>query len=98
MDELARIEALGAAMLAAADAAEWDEVTRLDDERHARLTSLDMQDFLNVGDEARRVLEDALDITHRLLKLARDARAAHLDELTALQRGQRGARAYLSSE
>jgi len=98
LDELARIEALGAAMLAAADAAEWDEVARLDDERHARLTSLDMQDFLSVGEEAQRVLEDALEITQRLLKIARDARATHLDELTALQRGQRASRAYLSSE
>ena len=98
MDELARSEALGAAMLAAADAAEWDEVTRLDDERHVLLTSLDMHDFLSVGEEARRVLEDALDITQRLLKCARDARAAHLDELTAVQRGQRASRAYLSSE
>jgi Flagellar protein FliT len=98
LDELALIEALGAAMLAAAEASDWDEVARLDDERHALLTSLDMQHFLEVGDEARRVLEQALEITQRLLKLSRDLRAEHITELTAVQRGQRGARAYLSSE
>lgn len=98
MDELALIEALGAAMLVAADAGDWDEVARLDDERHGLLSSLDMQHFLDSGDEARRVLEQALEITQRLLKLARDLRAEHVNELAAVQRGQRGARAYLSTE
>lgn len=98
MEALAQIPVLGAAMLVAAQNADWEEVQRLDDERYALLATLDLNALLNGGQAARTVLEEALQITENLLKLAREVRAEHLDELGAVQRGQRGARAYLSSE
>jgi hypothetical protein len=98
LEALAHIPVLGEAMLLAAQNADWEEVQRLDDERYALLATLDLDTLMKGGETARTVLEEALQITEILLKLAREARADHSDELGAVQRGQRGARAYLSSE
>ncbi len=98
MEELARIPDLGVAMLAAAREANWDEVRRLDDERHALLSALDADRLTSGGEQARQLLEQALQITELLLKQARDARADQISQLVAVQRSQRGAKAYLSSE
>ena len=43
-------------------------------------------------------LEGALAVTEILLRRAREAQAAQVDELTAMQRGQRGVTAYLDAE
>jgi hypothetical protein len=96
--ELAGIPELGEAMLAAAKLADWDEVRRLDDERHALLSALDTRTLLLGGEPARQILEQALEITHHLLKQAREVRAEHLSELSSVQRSKKGAKAYLSSE
>ena len=98
MEALAQIPVLGEAMLLAAQNADWEEVQRLDDERYALLATLDLDTLVKGGETARTVLEEALQITEILLKLAREVRADQSDELGAVQRGQRGARAYLSSE
>ena len=98
MEALVQIPVLGEAMLLAAQNADWEEVQRLDDERYALLATLDLDTLMSGGEAARTVLEEALLITETLLKRAREVRAGHLDELGAVQRGQRGARAYLSSE
>jgi hypothetical protein len=98
LEALAQIPVLGEAMLLAAQNADWAEVQRLDDERYALLATLDLDTLMSGGEASRTVLEEALRVTETLLKLAREVRAEHLDELGAVQRGQRGARAYLSSE
>ena len=85
-------------MLAAASAADWDEVLRLDTERQALLSTLVTEALAEVHQEARQTLEQALDVTHQLLRIAREARASQAQALLDMQRGQRGAKAYLDSE
>ena len=98
MQALATITELGDSMLAAASNADWDEVLRLDTERQTLLATLVTEALAEVEVEARRVLEQALEITHQLLRIAREARASEAQALLDMQRGQRGAKAYLDSE
>ncbi|MSQ67328.1 MAG: hypothetical protein EXR83_03915 [Gammaproteobacteria bacterium] len=98
MDELVRIRTLGEQMLAAAAVDDWSQVLSLDDERHALLAALPPAAFARRESAARPVLEGALEVTEILLRRARDAQAAQVGELAAMQRGQRGAAAYLDTE
>ena len=98
MQALSTITSLGNAMLIAAESADWAEVLRLDTERQALLTTLVTETLADVRDDARRVFEEALEVTHRLLRIAREERASQARALLDVQRGQRGAKAYLESE
>ena len=98
MEELDRIRTLGEQMLAAADVDDWSQVLSLDEARHALLAALPPAAFVRIESAARPVLEGALAVTEILLRRAREALAAHVGELTAMQRGQRGVAAYLDAE
>ena len=98
MQALQTITSLGESMLAAAAAADWAEVLRLDTERQKLLSTLVTEALADVQQEARAALEGALEVTHQLLRIAREERANQAQALLGMQRGQRGAQAYLDSE
>jgi hypothetical protein len=98
LEELVLIRTLGEQMLAAASADDWSQVLSLDEERHALLAALPPAAFVHIESAARPVLEGALAVTEILLRRAREAQAAQVGELTAMQRGQRGVTAYLDAE
>ncbi len=94
---LADIETLSEAISAAAEARAWDDVIALDEARYALLAALPAS-VLQSGDEAvKRVLEQALAVTRAVLADAREQQSREADSLRHVQRGHRGARAYLNA-
>lgn len=90
---LADIEALTAAIDAAADDEDWPAVERLDEVRYAALTALSGR-IDGSDNQIKCVLEQALAVTNKVLERARAAQARDARALRDVQRGQRGTRAY----
>ena len=94
---LAEIDALNAALAAAAAAGEWHEVLVLDEARYTALAALPAVCFESGEPAVRRLLEQSLAVTRAVLDRAGDAQSREAGSLRELQRGHRGARAYLST-
>jgi hypothetical protein len=94
---LEEIERLSAALAAAARAGAWAEVLSLEEARFALLAALPANCFDSADDHVKRVLELALAVTRTVLDEAREQQSREAGSLRELHRGQRGARAYLSS-
>jgi hypothetical protein len=79
-----------ARMIAAAMAADWEQVAQLNAQRDRQMRDCDAAELAPL---LPRLAED----TERLLALARQARTASRDALGQLRRGQRAAHVYAES-